>query len=66
MSIETDAAGNVTVGAPAASGEAKAPLPFGLEESPQVAVVHLGVIDAPACLVAFTLDGVPHLYRRDV
>lgn len=65
MSISEDAAGNVTVGAPSASGEARAPLPFGLEESPQVAVVHLGVVDAPACLVAFTLDGVPHLYRKE-
>lgn len=65
MSIEKDAAGNVTVGAPSASGEAKAPLPYGLDEKPQVAVVHLEVMDSPSCLVAFTLDGVPHLYRKE-
>lgn len=57
---------DVTIGAPSANGTAKAPLPYGLEgaEQPQVAVVHLGVDDAPDCLVAFTTDGVPHLYQR--
>lgn len=64
MSISSDADGNVTVGAPSATGEAKAPLPYGLEGQPQVAVVHLEVIDAPSVLVGFTLDGVPHLYRK--
>lgn len=65
MSISEDAAGNVTVGAPSASGEARAPLPFGLEGKPQVAVVHLEVMDPPSALVAFSLDGVPHLYRKE-
>jgi hypothetical protein len=61
-SVETDAAGNVVVGAPVARAGAKAPTPNG--EAVDVAVVNLGVDVAPRVLVGMLTDGSPILYER--
>jgi hypothetical protein len=62
-SVEQDAAGNVVVGAPVAQAGAKAPAPFG-GDAAQVAVVELGVSEAPRVLVGMLSDGTPVLYER--
>jgi hypothetical protein len=62
--VQVDDDGNVSVGAPAAGAAGTAPNPFGAPTENQVAVVNLGVPQAPRIIVGLLTDGTPVLYEQ--